>query len=73
MSGAVVTLWGGPEDGLDVQVLSGQTEYTLNSPSSAGVGIGNKIPDIPVQRACYRLNKSTMRWEWKGYLREHPR
>jgi hypothetical protein len=71
---ALTTLWGGPEDGLEVDVQSGTNEYTLDSPSDTNetraqmLGVKGPLQRMPKQTACYRWNSITQRFEWKGYL-----
>lgn len=64
-------LWGGPEDGVEVEVRAGDLQYVLNSPSSKmGTSAMGAMSSIPTQKACYRYNRDTKRFEWKGYLSE---
>ena len=71
---AKFVLWGGPEDGLEVEVLSGNMQVIVESPSAQTSR--NRTPydqqpmaPLPAQRqARYRWNSDTKRFEWKGYL-----
>lgn len=65
---AVWILWGGPEDGFEVEIPSQQTVYTLMSPHTTAVGIANRMPQMSPRKAQYVYNKDTKRFEWKGYV-----
>lgn len=65
-------LWAGPEDGKEIEVSSQEQQYVLDSPSDTETRaqmLGVKAPDaVPKRKACYRYNRDTKRFEWKGYL-----
>jgi hypothetical protein len=66
-------LWGGPEDGLEVDVLSGNMQVVVDSPSAQTsrnrpFGAASSAPLPPLRKARYVYVKTSNRFEWKGYL-----
>lgn len=62
-----VTLWGGPEDGLEVKVEEGAFQYFISGPVE--VWDPNNIIADPTfgPRGRYQFNPETKRFEWMGY------
>jgi hypothetical protein len=71
---AKFVLWGGPEDGLEVDVLAGNMQVTVDSPSAQSsrnrtpYGQQAAAPLPPQRQARYQWSTITRRFEWKGYL-----
>lgn len=66
-------LWGGPEDGLEVDVRSGDMQVVVDSPSAQtsrnrSPYNSNPGPLPPLRRARYQWNRAEKRFEWKEYL-----
>lgn len=60
---AKFVLWGGPEDGMEVEVMSGDLQVIVPSPSVKS----KEVLMPPTRGACYAWNKDTKHFEWKGY------
>lgn len=66
-------LWGGPEDGLEVEVTANNLQVVVDSPStqtSRNHMLGVNTPTPPKRKARYVFNKAEVRFEWKEYISE---
>lgn len=62
-------LWAGPEDGLEVEVSPGQTEYLIPGLPNMNINtvIANPSAEESLTKGYYIYNSDTKRFEWKGY------
>lgn len=60
---AKFVLWGGPEDGMEVEVQSGSLQVVVDSPSVKS----KEVLMPPTRQARYAWNGATKKFEWKGY------
>jgi hypothetical protein len=66
-----VTLWGGPEDGLEVTVEDGAVAYFVTGPienwDPTSIIADPHRPGVVGPLGKYAFNRTTKRFEWRGY------